>query len=218
MKKFSRILSAVIIASAMSLMVARHANAQTGFGIFDETRALQCSALNKVAVNVNLITNQPQDMVPYTGRGEFIINALTNGAGIVASGGVQLFSSPDLTNWTAVVNYALISSNTAIAYTNFYYGFGTNGSGGVLATNSYLLPFNPVSPIPFSALFSTPYPSYNLFTNVGPATLNLSGTTILGVNVTDNGRYFEEVFTNGGNATNGSYEFSCQFIGTPKIQ
>jgi hypothetical protein len=161
-----------------------------------------------------LITNRPVDLFQYNGRGEFIINVATNGA-VAGTASWTLYSSPDTTNWTAVANYALISGTTSIITTNGQYGINTNGLGGVLATNFMLMPYSLTTPNATVSFWNTPYPSYLLFTNTGAVTLSPQGSTVVGVNVTDNGRYWEGVFTGTGGGTS-NFVGSVTFIGTPK--
>jgi hypothetical protein len=215
MKNFLKISVLTMVTAVCAVLPSK---AQLGVGMFDETRAVSVYGpsmfANPTPSASILVTNRPVDLSQYNGRGEFIINESTNGQ-VAGTSQYYLYSSPDTTNWSAVTNYAVISGTTSVISTNLYYGFGTNGSGGCLATNFMFMPYSFLTPTPWISFWATPYQSFNLFNNSGPVSLAPQGTTIIGYNVTDNGRYFEGVVSNTAGATSNCV-FSATFLGTPK--
>jgi hypothetical protein len=108
---------------------------------------------------------------------------------------VQIMTSPDRTNWSALSSYALAVSNSIIT-TNNYYGTATP-----LATNVYLFAGTVTTPSAASSGFVTTYLNPAPFTNSGSITIN-TGAAEIGFVPTDAQRYLQAVWTFAGTSTN----------------
>jgi hypothetical protein len=195
--KFNKfIIGLAVVAALVSVQVA---SAQVGFDTFAGTRSLVIGApsLWATTAGINTVTNGPVDIVGFSGRGCIYLTSVIPGGTLTA----QVYTSPDSTNWTALANYAAITSATSVSITNSYpTGVGTN----LVVTDSYLLPYTATTPTAFSAGFNTPYPLYNQWTNTGAVTATSNGTRVIGINLTDSARYVQVVWTGTGTATNGT--------------
>lgn len=229
MKNFFKSLAAM----AALALVSSVAVAQEGVDVWNSSRALQIFAPQAVPLN-NIsgtpLTNSPVDLAGYIGRATILITTFTNGAGAtLGSWTVLPQGSADSTNWVSIANYAYVNGATALTYTNMYYGVGTNGTYSLIATNNFLLPFTPTTPVAWNQIgqvggFNTPYPNWGAygFTNAaGTVALPASGEAIIGYDLGSAGtapRYFHLVITPSGQTTNGYGIFSANLIGTRNVQ
>lgn len=185
----------IVLAAVCALAFCSTARAQND--AFNTVRTANIGSVSAIGIGGTPLTNGPVDIVGYMGRGNVLITTFTNG-----TGGGNLYAavetSPDSTNWTQLANYALISSTTAVTYTNTYYGSTTN----LVVSDNFLLPGTITTPAAASGGFSTPYLSPLLFTNTGTANVSKNGNYIIGINLTDSARYLHVVWT--GSATNGN--------------
>lgn len=194
MKFLNKIKLAVIGAIAL---VALPAVAQVGFDTYGQLRTV-ILAPPTILINGGLATsttNPPVDTHGFEGIAKVDIMSCTNSGGALTA---QLFTSPDLTNWTALANYSLAQSAT-IAYTNTMYGNATN----VQATNTYNLPGAIVTPTANTAGFATPYlDSSSPFTNSGALTVTTKKVYTIGYNIQDAARFVQIVWTPTGSSSN----------------
>ncbi len=100
----NKILNLMILAVASLCLTATDALAQVD--LFGAPRTLIVSPPN-LTVNATLTTNSPVDTHGYLGIGKIDIFSVTNGGGSLT---VTFETSPDMTNWTALANYALAVS------------------------------------------------------------------------------------------------------------
>ena len=160
------------------------------------TLLMESPTVPVIVDGVNLYTNNPVDKIGYTGIGSITLICVTNGAsGAAVTATIE--SSADQTNWTAISNFGLVSSATALVCTNMYYG-ATNWT----ATNNILLPYTLATPTPASAGFATAYPVWTPFTNTGAITVTASGAFLVGLNLDDCQRYLHVKWNMTGSATN----------------
>jgi hypothetical protein len=181
------------------LLGALSAGAALDNDVFSTVRSLPIGTAGMLTQNLPLTTNGPVDLLGYTGRGQILLTTGTNGAG-AATITATIQTSPDTNTWTGLGNFALISSTTAINYTNLF--FNTN----TVVTDNYLLPFTATTPTASTAGWATPYPAPLLFTNAaGAITVTAKGTYVVGINLTDAPRYLQVVWTvTGVTGTNGN--------------
>jgi hypothetical protein len=187
---------------AIALTACSSAYALIGFDTFSLTRTFVLSPAQNFTVNggVNLITNNPVDIVKLCGTAKCDFNSYTNTGTSGGTLAVTLQSSPDLTNWVNVLNYAVITAPTTFIYTNNIYGYNTSFTFG--ATNLELSPFTVTYPVAASAGFNTPYNAPNVFTNITwPLTLG-SPYVQVGIRADDVNRYVRTIYTTGGTVTN----------------
>lgn len=204
MNIFKKLGLAAVMAAALTL--APSARAQVGFDIFGGTRTAVLQQPTNIlfsAGGTNM--SNPVDIRLFTGVALLNIHATTNQAGGTITANIA--SSPDLTNWTALANYAL-ATPTSVIYANTFYGTGTP-----IATNIWLLPGTVTTPVAATAGFATPYLVPAPFTNSGAITVNPNGITSIGLNIDDAGRYLKLTFTGGGTTTN----FSASATVTGKL-
>jgi hypothetical protein len=173
------------------------AGAQT-FDMFNATRTYILAPTQNIGVNggVGLITNTAVDHVKLLGRVKVDFIMLTNSGTTGGTLTAQLYTAPDNTNFTALANYALISSPTTDIITNAYYP-GTN-----TCANSMMLPGTATYPTAATAGYATPYLAPLPFTNTGAFTLNGNPNVQVAFNITDQPRYIRLVYTAGGTVTN----------------
>ena len=195
-----------ILAAILALAVVS-AQAQVGFDtVYGSRTVVITPPVNFVAGTSasNII-----DRTPFLGVGQVTIFANTN-AVTTGSLTAQVFTSPDLTNWTALANYALVSSTTAFNFTNGYYG-GTN----LIATNNVLLPGTLTTPTAATSSYAAiPYLAKLAWTNNGSITVSKGGVWLLGFNVNDQARYIDVQWTP--SATTGTnFSGSAIFTGVP---
>ncbi len=134
-------------------------------------------------------TTNAVDCVNLTGRSVMYVCATTNGSttGTIT---VTPISSVDNTNWTTILNYAVLSQ-ASYNTTNYTYLSGTNAvTGLVIVTNTVFAPGTLTTPVASSALFAgIPYFLPAQFTNTGATTLTLNKWYALVFNVSDANRY-----------------------------
>lgn len=192
MKLKNIILAAV---AAMCLAIPASVNAQ-GFGadVFGAYRTVVLANTGvKSGAAIGIVTNNPIDIRDFCGIGKVDILVTTNAGGGTLTATIE--TSPDLTNWTAIANYANATSATQIS-TNTYYG------SSLLATNTLLLPGTITTPTSATAGFATPYLAPAAFSSSGAVTVTAGGTFSIGFNIADQPRYMHIVWTPGGTVTN----------------
>lgn len=186
----------IAVASLIALSTLP-AVAQLGFDSYGQTRTL-ILAPPTILINGGAAastTNTPVDTHGFEGVAKVDITSCTNAGGALTA---QLFTSPDLTNWTALANYSLAQAAT-ITYTNLGYGNATN----LQATNSYNLPGAVVTPTALTAGFATPYlDASSPFTNSGAITVTTKKVYTIGYNIQDAARYVQMVWTPTGASSN----------------
>ena len=128
----------------------------------------------------------------YEGVAKIDIVTLTNGSCSAAT--LQIYTSPDWTNYTALANYAVATSNNVI-YTNTYYATTLYG------TNILMYPGTITTPTASTAGFATKYLLPAPFTNSGSITLS-TGLKTIGFVIPDQARYIQFVYTFTGSSTN----------------
>lgn len=184
------------------------AMAQRGWDLFSVPRYFVYGPTNlKVATAV--YSNAPIDLLPMTGIGNLLITCQTNTGsnGMICT--ATIYTSTDATNWTSVSNFALITNNTSLIFTNTTYG-GFN-AGSLTNTNTVLLPGTVTTPNAASAGFATSYLAPILFTNAaGAISMQISGETLIGLNLDNLGRYLSVAFTPTGTTTNETVGFVLQ--------
>ena len=180
--------------------------------VFSSTRTYVLTTPENITVNggVGLVTNGPIDHVKLLGRAKIDFLTATNTGATGGTLTATVYTSPDMTNWTALANYALISSPTTDAITN-YWSYGTSN----VVNNSVLLPGTATTPTAAGGGFATPYLAPLPFTNSGAITLNGKGTVEIGFNVIDQARYLEVAYTAGGTVTN--FTTGAILTGTPSF-
>lgn len=109
---------------------------------------------------------------------------------------VLITTSPDRTNWTALSNYAIASTNIVILTNNYY------GSALPLATNLYEWPGTITTPVGATAGFTTKYTLPAPFTNSGSFVMATNGVATIGFNIQDAGRYLQISMSLAGTSTN----------------
>lgn len=175
--KFNKI--AVFIAA---LLVSVSAFAQPGLDYFGGARTIFTPPKSITATDSNSIV----DLHGWEGIIKADLMCCTNSGASITS--VQLMTSADKTNWVALANYALGTSNSIVT-TNFYYGSGTP-----LATNFYQFAGTVITPTASSSGFATPYILPAPFTNSGSQTIN-NGLVEMGFNAQSASRYVQVVWT-----------------------
>ena len=176
--KLNKIFGKLLVIAALVGLCGRASAQGTGFDWYALDKDIVMIALcsNGVAGATGTNTSQPIDI----GHGKFIGSGfidvwfMTNWG--TNTGTITPQSSPDLTNWTTVTNFA-VSVNFTNVYTNIYYD-GTNGTSvALLATNWELNPFTNQTPNAALAGFATGYGLPVAFTNNAAVTANYSGPT-----------------------------------------
>ena len=163
----------IITVTAM-LVISFSAFAQ--FNQFQEPRTVVLVYPQIVsATSSNFVT----DIHGFEGVAKIDISFLTNNG----TSTLAIYTSPDRTNWTALNNFAVATSNSVI-YTNLYYGSATP-----LATNIIMYPGTITTPSASSAGFATKYILPSPFTNTTLATAN--GLTTIGFVIPDAARYIQ---------------------------
>jgi hypothetical protein len=194
MNIFTKIKLAVIGAVAF---IALPAVAQVGFDAYGQMRTL-ILAPPTILVNGGAAastTNVPVDTHGFEGVAKVDIMSCTNSGGALTA---LLYTSPDLTNWTALANYSLAQSSSII-YTNLGYGNATN----LQATNVYNLPGAVTTPTANTAGFATAYlDNSSPFTNSGAITITTKKIYTIGYNIQDAARYVQIVWTPTGSSSN----------------
>jgi hypothetical protein len=179
-------------AAMLFLVLGFNASAQRGFDEFSGATTVQL--LNATYVTSQFFSNSAVDEHVFAGIAKIDVSSTTNG--VAGNTALWLYGSPDLTNWTALANYAL-GTNYAVKMTNFMYG-GTN----LYTTNNYVLSYVPTAGNATNGFMNTypVYPAQEQFTNTfasGPLILK-TGTYTIAYNVDDAPRYMQMVFSNGG--------------------
>jgi hypothetical protein len=197
MKFTQKILMLVVV--GVAALCAVPVKAQIGPDVYYTTRTLQLAPFENFSLNTApLVTNGPVDRATFIGRGYIDLFAYTNagGAGTLTA---TIYTSPDQTNLTTLANYALVTNTTAYSITNYYYGNPTN----LVCANNYYLPGTVTAATPSSSLFAGLYLVETPFTNTGAINMPVNGTTTrVGVNFTDQARYFYVVWHPAGANTN----------------
>lgn len=171
--------------------------AQRSFDSFAVPRtAILAGPENIIFTTAGVVTNGPVSTPIFDGVASIDLFSITNTGATGGTLTAQLYGSNDKTNFTAISNYALISTPTGIIYTNYQYG------SAQLSTNNYLLPGTIVTPTPATAGFATPYVNPLPFTNTGAITMTTSGYYKVGLSINDYPRYLYVVWTPGGTVTN----------------
>ena len=161
--------------------------------LFSTTRLLQVVPQQTFVSGQSPLTNAWVDLIGYSGRGVILFSAGTNAPTAAGGGGglaVQVQTSPDTNTWTDLQNYALITSQTSVTYTNLYY------STNFITTDLYLQPWTTTTPTAATAGWATPYSAFNLFTNTASTNLLNSGGIVYGINLTDCPRFLHVVLLN----------------------
>ena len=141
------------------------------------------------AVTVNL-TNAPLYTRGLLGTAKLDIAIVNTNIGVSMTG--TFFSSTDLTNWTQITNFAIITNGgpTNIVVTNQYNGYNT------VSTNFVLRPFTVVNPSAAAAGWTSPNaPQSPPYTN-SSVTLSTNGYSEIGfLEINSYGPYLREVWT-----------------------
>lgn len=193
--------------SLVAVLIALSAIASQAQGFFDFYAGARVVVIGgPTVVNGSIkVTNNPVDIRPLTGVGLFAFFNQTNNTATTGTLTATLETSADTTNWTALANYAFTTNQTAVNYTNIYYG-GTN----LVATNTYLFPGVVTTPTASTAGFATQYLLPNQYTNSGALSLNMNQWAILGVKLDDLQRYVHVIWNPGATVTN---QVGCFLIG-----
>lgn len=205
--KFTQKLASLVTGAAITVCAVIGVKAQT-LDAFNQLRALPVANIIIPTNGVAASTNGPFDMIGYVNRGILAGILSTNGGAGAASVTLQLQTSTDTTNWSAVSNYALITQSTAVIYTNL----GVLSAGQIWSstnfsfTDNYLLPYTLATPYAPIAGFAPPYSAPNVFTNQS-ATVNIPGNQWfeLSANWTDQQRYMRAIWTYSGAVTNAAF-------------
>lgn len=202
MKFFNKIL-AIVMFVMLLLFLAMPASAQ--FDYFAKPRIAMIVPTQ--AVNAGSSSNFCIDTHGYFGAASVILSTITNGA--CSAGTLQIYTSPDRTNWSGLTGYSLSNSNQVI-YTNVIV-IPTNsagqpsgiGPGPQLATNLILYPGVKTTPTAALNQFATSYISDSTvtFTNTGSITLS-NATQNVGFIIQDQQRYIQFFYSFTGASTN----------------
>lgn len=185
--KLNKIAVKILAAAALAIGLCQSVEAQGEFDFYALTKTVVLVSPTNLTVATGFLTNT--NTIDISGKfiGSCFIDIWANTNGFTNTLTVTPQTSPDLTNWTSLANYALSVSNNTY-YTNIFYSGTTNGA--LLATNIDLYPFTSVTPNAAQTGFATGYPQPAQFTNSGAVTLNFNGCTRLGyANVADLPRY-----------------------------
>jgi hypothetical protein len=184
-----------LAAISLVALVTLPAAAQVGFDTYGQLRTLVLAAPTILNGGAATFTNTPVDTHGFEGIAKVDIFSCTNSGGALTA---LLYTSPDLTNWTALANYSLAQSATVI-YTNTMYGNATN----LTATNTYNLPGAIVTPTVNTAGFASPYlDGSSPFTNSGAITLTSKKIYTIGYSIQDAARFVQIVWTPTGSSSN----------------
>ncbi len=200
MKNLKNSLAGMLMVLATLALTPLETKAQ-GFDYFGRPRTVVNSVNTLLGASVNTVTNAPIDMRGYDGVIKWTIFSATNAPGGTLT--VQAYTSPDLTNWTALANYATATSANVIT-TNGVYGTTT-----LLATNTYLLPGAITTATPATAGYANTYLLPPQFTNTGAITVTAKGIYEIGYIAADANRYLQWVIATGGTATNAALGFAA---------
>jgi hypothetical protein len=183
--------------AGIGLALATPAMAQTGFNMFAEPRTL--AWVWPQTVNSGSSSNFCLDIHGYDGIAKVDIVTITNGA--CSAGTLTLYTSSDRTNWVALPNYALMTSNSII-YTNTVITYqGGLFAGPQLATNIIMYPGTITTPTAALAGFATKYILPAPFTNSAALTLS-NGLITIGFSIPDQARYLQAFYSFTGASTN----------------
>lgn len=177
----------ILIVAAAALGIS--ASAQSSFDSFGGMRTLTWPCV----VTGATFSNAPMDLRLFTGVVNLNFGGMTNVNSGTLTAEVEV--SNDLTNYTTIANVG-IATQTAIKYTNTYYG------GNMIATNTYLLPGTLTTPTASTAGFATVYVQPAQLTN-SPGAFNVltNGTYSIGFKVDDQPRYLHIKWTTSANCT-----------------
>ena len=175
---------------ALGAMLVATISAQAQFNLFSEPRTL--AIVYPQALNAGSTSNFIADIHGFEGVAKIDIITLTNG--VCSAATLNIYTSSDQTNWTALSNYAVATSNNVI-YTNVYY------SGLLYGTNIWMYPGTVTTPTASTAGFATKYILPAPFTNNGSITLS-TGLKTIGFIVPDASRYITFSYSFTGSSTN----------------
>jgi hypothetical protein len=180
----------ILLLVAALFAVTANTEAAPGFDMFSAPRTLVLAA--PTAYTGSTASNALCDIRMLTGVGKIDLFAFTNGAGTAPITATVTVSN-DQTNWSTLTN-ASFSTPASTIYTNYYWGYNTNVSGGyypvggIAATQTWNYPGVSATPSAPSAGFATPYLAPAFFTN--SAAVVLSNNIIsIGFVVDDAPRY-----------------------------
>lgn len=146
--KLKNILCGLVLAATLAAPLA----AEAQYDMFESPRTfILCNTNIGTATGV---TNGWLDHRALVGQAK-IDFAFTSTSGSAANfASVRIDVSPDQTNITTLTNYALITTNNQLIYTNFYWG---SNAVSPINTNYIMRPGTPVTPNGATAGFTTPY-------------------------------------------------------------
>jgi hypothetical protein len=197
------------LATSAAVMLACSARAVIGFDAFANTRTAVLVAPTNFAAGT-AFSNAPIDHIGLIGRGVVTIFSGKGAANPTGTLTAQVVTSPDMTNWFVLTNFALITTPTAFPITNGFYG-GTN----LATTNNILLPGTVTTPVGSTAGWVTPYLAPLAFTNGGPVTITTPGVYQLAFNLDDQYRYIGIQFVP--SATSGTNFVGSATLTAPNI-
>ena len=187
--KFTKYILAVALIAVASLLTAA---AQSGFDYYSVPRTIVVTPGTLLGTTV--YSNKPIDLHNLSGIAKLDVSVTTNGAAGLFS--FSVYTSPDLTNYTALANVSYAASTTINITNNTY-------STAIVGTNVTLLPGTPTTPNAATAGFATTYLLGAPFTNTTTTVVaNSGGTFSLGFNVGDANRYLSIQYTPSANNTN----------------
>ena len=186
-----------ILAVAGLLIATMTCQAQRSFDMFNVPKTIVLAAPQNFTVNggVGLITNGPVDIRMFDGLACIDIFSTTNTGTTGGTLTATVETSPDNTTWTALTNYALISSTTSILYTN-------SANTNTVATDVFLIPGTYTNYSVTANLSAGTVLQSLPYTNGGAVTITTKGYYKLGWSIGDGGRYAHIVWTAGGTTTN----------------
>lgn len=188
MKSFKQIALGFALCFVAVLLMA----AGFGFDFFGDSKVNTIAMVPPQGVNAGSSSNFCVDVRGLTGTAKIDLVTLTNGACSAAT--LQIYTSPDRTNWTALANWANATSNSIILTNNNY-------AGAQLATNIFMIPGTITTPTASTAGYATPYVLPAPFTNTGAITLT-TGLQTIGIQIADQTRYIQLFYLFTGASTN----------------
>ena len=183
-----------LIASALTgLCLATSALGQgIGLNAFEPLRVFPMTAANCTIFTAGTkVTNSTIDRILFTGTAVITMQTSTNATGnSTGTLTAQVYTSPDSTNWTALANYATVTSNTTFAIVNSRY------TTLVTNNNAVLLPglTNAVT-ASTAGYASQGYITSLQYTNTGALTVTPPGWFQIAFKLQDNDRYVQLVWS-----------------------
>lgn len=206
MKNYFQKVSAILRAPLFSailfclFLILGQGSALAQFDQFGQTRTVAIAYPTSLTSSGS---NFYADLHEFTGIAKIDIGTLTNGACTAAQ--FQAWTSPDMTNWTVLTNFAVASSN-AVIYTNVDIVYqGNVFPGPMLSTNIFMLHGTNSTANAALAGFAGPYISPTALTSGMPISLTANSganLTTIGFNVDDLQRYIRFGWSFTGNSTN----------------